>query len=99
MRELYDENGAILTFCWGGTKPDCVEGSVECRQSLAALSSSSFIEIPTQAGENGPVTSLRWNNYQEAPDGCGQQVTTGIAVFEFNDGDKVIRHYSVCVGQ
>jgi hypothetical protein len=20
-------------------------------------------------------------------------------VFEFNDGDKVIRHYSVCVGQ
>jgi hypothetical protein len=41
-----------------------------------------------------PVMSLHWNNYQETPDGCGQ-VATGIAVFEFNDEDKVIRHYSL----
>jgi hypothetical protein len=35
-------------------------------------------------GENGPVTSLHWKNYQETPDGCGQ-VATGIALFEFNN--------------
>ena len=45
-------------------------------------------------GENGPVTSLHWNNYQETPYGCGQ-VATGIALFEFNNEDKVIHHYSL----
>jgi hypothetical protein len=45
-------------------------------------------------GENGPVTSLHWNNYHETPDGCGQ-VATGIALFEFNNENKVIYHYSL----
>jgi hypothetical protein len=98
MRDLYDED-AILTFCWVGGKPACVEGSVEGSVDEILLpfhQALKTFKVETRAltGENGPVMSLRWTNYQETPDGCGQ-VATGIAVFEFNDEDKVIRDYSL----
>jgi hypothetical protein len=94
MRDLNDED-AILTFCWGSGKLACVEGSVD-KVFLPFHQALKTFKVKTQAltGENGPVMSLHWNNYQETPDGCGQ-VATGIAVFEFNDEDKVIHHYSL----
>jgi hypothetical protein len=94
MRDLYDED-AILAFCWGSGKLACVEGSVN-EVLLPFHQALKMFKVKTQAltGENGPVMSLHWNNYQETPDGCGQ-VATGIAVFEFNNEDKVICHYSL----
>jgi hypothetical protein len=94
LRELYDQD-AILTFCWGSTEPNCIKGSVDeillpFHQALKTFKH----KLQVLTGDNGKVTSIRWNNYQETPDGCGQ-VTTGIAVFKFNDKDKVVRHYSL----
>jgi hypothetical protein len=94
MRDLYDED-AILTFCWGSGIQACVEGRVdEILLPFHHVLKTFKVETRALTGENGPVMSLHWNNYQETPDGCGQ-VATGIAVFEFNDEDKVIRHYSL----
>jgi hypothetical protein len=95
LRDLYDDD-AILKFCWGSANPDCAEGSVDeillpFHQALEKFQ----CELRVLTGsENSEVLSIGWNNYQETPDGCSQ-VTTGIAVFEFNDEDKVIRHYSL----
>lgn len=95
LRDLYDDD-AILKFCWGSANPDCTEGSVEeillpFHQALEKFQCE--IRVLTGA-QNNEVTSLHWNNYQQTPDGCSQ-VTAGIAVFEFNDENKVIRHYSL----
>jgi hypothetical protein len=72
MRDLFDED-AILTFCWGSGKLACVEGSVD-KVLLPFHEALKMFKVETQAltGENGPVMSLHWNNYQETPDSCGQ---------------------------
>jgi hypothetical protein len=94
MKDLHDDD-AILTFCWGSGKLACVEGSVD-KVLLPFHQALKTFKVETRAltGENGPVMSLHWNNYQETPDGCGQ-VATSIADFKINDEDKVIHHYSL----
>jgi hypothetical protein len=79
----------------GSGKLACVKGSVD-EVLLPFHQVLKLFKVETRAltGENGQVMSLCWNNYQETPDGCGQ-VATGIAIFEFNDEHKAIRHYSL----
>lgn len=94
LRDLYSDD-AVLKFCWGGENAGCKEGGVdEILYPYHKLIKTFRVKIDVITGEDAEVVSTNWYNHMETPDGCGQ-VTTGIAVFEFDDDDKVVKHYSL----
>ena len=91
MQELYSED-ASLKFCWGGDTPGCEEGGVDNMLLPFHHALKTFKVMNCIITSATPqVLSIHWSNYMETPLGCGE-LTTGVAIMEFNEEGKVFHH-------